>query len=235
VVYEDIALVNYYKLNMRRLPLRTVWGWGKPLQFLSFVISFKLLRSQPPPQVLYPAEPALLRLEPSHDEAWLEVSVRELGALGFSLVGDHTAPVLGRASGRVRTFLSSDGKVIAGANSTVAAATLGSFSATSRHYAVGFWSVESSGRMLVTSSSVTSMPPVPGIDAVRQPGADASVLLPMHLRRVEGRPVRAFSPDQVYEQMVEQQARNIQHFVAIGLYEPATEDEVVRVRALPPA
>lgn len=214
-------------MNLGRLPLATVWSWGAA-QFFGFLVFQKLLRRRLQSPLLLPAEPGILRAARTRDVACIEEATIQLSGLGFSWTFDHKAATLGPVSGSARVLLSKDERTFAG---LVAVGTSG---ATASLTSATLFSVTTTGLLVVTSSVAKRMPKLPGNDDVVQlpGGTPLFELYAAHLPRLRDRELRHLSPEAIEAVLVDLQARGIRHYLSLGLYEPATPEDIARATAL---
>lgn len=209
-------------MNIARLPLGIAWSMGNLLSFLFFLVNQKLRRKSLYGTGLVPGEPGVRCIEPSNDLPGLEARSRDLRALGFNVIGDYTVAILGSAPPRGRVFLSLDGRICAMANSvTFTPETVPS---------LALLSLDLNGQTLVTSANAPHLPLVPGFEVLRRAGATTDALVTLHTSRLDGRTVRHLSSEGVFDLIQEVQARTINYYAEIGLYELASEADVARAQ-----
>jgi len=215
---------RYFKTNIRRMPLRIVWSWGAgkalvlalrkllPVPFYASTLVPEQLDLNPVAEAS--ADPELLRR--------MAGPLAELQRMGFVSVMLYTVPILGPTRGLGRALLQQDGGTVC----LLIAAVSGMSAQTSIH----LLSAERAGALLGTSSAVLRMPPVPGIDVLRLPGAPAAEVAAAHLRRLAGRSLRQFGADDIKPFLREHQQRNIEYYVSTGLYVEASPADIERAK-----
>src|SRR5262249_19522243 len=156
------------------------------------------------------ADPKLARM--------IERPLEELQAHGYTSELLYTVPTLGPSRGLGRALLAPGGQAV----SIVVAAVTGMSAQTSVH----ILSAEDSGALLGASSAVLRLPPVPGVDVIRLPGASATELARAHSSRVHGRKLRRFSAADIEPLLRGHQQRNIAYYGSIGLYGEAPPQNV---------
>lgn len=218
---------RYYKMDIRRLPWGLVWSWGTPASFLAFAVRKVLPFPFYGPNLV----PEVLSLNPVSEDAadsdlrrMMQPPLEQLAGRGFTTVFLYTVPTLGPSRGLGRALLAKGGETMC----LIVSAVTG----TSAQMSVHLVSAEAAGGLLSTSSAVLRLPPVPGVDVLRLPGADVQTLVTSHFSRLTDRHVRVFTAEAIVPLIKEQQQRMVRHYIAQGLFVEATPEDIERVRGV---
>jgi hypothetical protein len=217
---------RYYKTNIKALPVGLVWSWGSPLSFLAFLIR-KVLPFPAYGPLLVCEELNVVEVQESTADAHLAAMMAphrsQLEVLGFRSTLLYQVPTLGAARDLSRALLSADQRALC----LLLSARMGQIA----QVATAITSIANDGRMVGTSSAVLRLPPVPGIDIDRLPGAPADAVARHHLNRLGAFPAKRLEPTDVVPFLREHQQRGIEYYVAKGLYVLANERDIARARA----
>ena len=215
---------RYFKTDIRRMPLGIVWSWSAgsalylalrkllPVPFYAPALVPEQLAVNPVAEAS--ADPGLLRMVAGPSAELLE--------MGFAPVLLYTVPTLGPTRSLGRALLQQEGSTVC----LLIAVVTGESAQTSVH----LLSAERAGALLGTSSAVLRMPPVPGIEMLRLPGAPPAQVAAAHLGRLAGRSLRRFAAEDVEPVLRELQQRSIEYYVSIGLYVEASPADIERAR-----
>src|SRR5262245_18833389 len=219
------AMDRYYKTNIRALPIGLVWSWGKPRSFWVFLVR-KVLAIPVYGPTLVPEQPAVIEVQEVAAEADLgdpmALHRAQLEALGFRAVPLYKMPTLGPSRSLGRALVSADAKALCLLVSTGTGDIV--------RVATAITSIAPDGRMIGTSSAVLRLPPVPGIDIVRRPGASADAVARHHASRLSAFPAKHLEPADVVPFILQQQQRALEYYVAQGIYVPASGQDIERAR-----
>lgn len=222
----DPPETEYYKLNIKRLPILHTMRWSSFREGLTLAF-LKVLPVSVYGPILIGADPSHVPVRPEDAPgdglAALAPGQEAMNAAAFRSLGLLTHPGLGPVEALGEAFLSPDGR------------SLGQllWSRTPDHSLCicAILSFFADGSALGTTNESLALPAPPWIDSDARPKADAAEILARHTARVASADVVTMDEPQAIERLEEETRRGSELRLAQGYYERASRLDIMKVKA----
>lgn len=220
--------MEYFKVNLKRLPL---WSSLKSGDFKKArMVAMMKLATGDFYSGGFPCRPGIREIVRDEAPDLLVAAIDPLTAAlidkGFRKVGLHIPNGLGAAEGLTEHLLSSEATTVA----TVIVSRIGD----SAGRASSFISQAQSGRWVITSNAPPALPTAPTVRNKQVTTIDAAEVWAIHQSRIAREELVELRPEAVFPFLLKLESTSVEHYLKLGLYEPASEEEVEAYRSPAP-